>query len=83
LVPVGGHHGDDDDVTFIASEPPIVFDPTLVAVIAAYLLFLLVFGRLAAGGTESILGFFIAPTDPPRPPHTQEPDLPPFTFRSR
>jgi hypothetical protein len=60
-----------------------VFDLTILAVAAAYVLFLFVLAKLGEGSTDGILDFFRAETLPPRAPRIQEPDLQPFSFGRR
>ena len=57
-----------------------MFDLTLIAAIAAFVIFMFVLGKLATGSSVSVLDIFVAPTLPPRPRGTQEMDLPPFAL---
>ena len=55
-----------------------MFDLTLIAALAAFVIFMLVLAKIATGTSVSVLDIFVAPTLPPRPRGTQEMDLPPF-----
>ena len=57
-----------------------VFDWTLIALVAAFALFIFVVAKIGTGTSASVLDFFAAPTLPPRPRGTQERDLPPFAL---